>query len=165
MKGVDKMKSALQADVERVVRQYTQTLYKICLVLLCNNYDAEDAVQETFFKYIHKSPVFNELEHEKAWLISVATNTCRNMRRFKFMHLHENIDDLYDYVEKGEDKALLETLMTLPTKYKEVLLLHYVEGYKVNEIAGIITISVAAVKKRLQKGRKLLKDKYMKEVQ
>ena len=53
--------------------------------------------------------------------------------------------------------------MTLPSKYKEVLVLHYVEGYKVDDIAHIVRIPSAAVKKRLQKGRELLKNECREE--
>ena len=53
--------------------------------------------------------------------------------------------------------------MSLPDKFRIVLALHYVDGYKVDEISKIIVKSVSAVKMRLQKGRELLKEKYRKE--
>ena len=157
------MGSVLQTDVERAVRQYARMLFRTCLVMLCNEYDAEDAVQDTFVRYIRKTPVFNDAGHEKAWLITVATNICRNMRRYKLLHKPANIGDLHDYAETNEETPLLEALMTLPSKYKEVLVLHYVEGYKVDDIAHIVRISSAAVKKRLQKGRELLKNECREE--
>lgn len=150
-------------DIDSIVRQYSKMLFKICLVILCNEQDAEDAVQDTFFKYFRKAPAFDSVEHEKAWLITVASNICKNMRRFKAMHKQLNIDELYDYYETHKDATLLEALMLLPDKYKTVLLLYHVEDYKVNEIAQILTISPSAVKMRLQKGRKLLKEKYREE--
>ena len=150
-------------DIDSIIRQYSTMLFKICLVILCNEQDAEDAVQDTFLKYFRKAPLFDSAEHEKAWLITVASNICKNMRRFKTMHKQLNIDELYDYYETHEDAAILEALMLLPDKYKTVLLLYHVEDYKVNEIAKILTISPSAVKMRLQKGRKLLKEKYREE--
>lgn len=157
--------SVLQADeIESVVRKYSHMLFKICLVMLCNEFDAEDAVQETFYKYISKTHKFGSEEHEKAWLITVATNTCRNMRRYKVMHNHVNIDDMSDYFITEEDGEMLEALMALPDKFKEVLLLYYVEEYHVKDIAKMIGRTPSAVKMRLQKGRALLKQSYTKGV-
>lgn len=167
MKGVDpvlqKSVRPTGKDIEGIVDKYGNILFKICLVILCNEYDAEDAVQETFIKYLTRSPNFNDLEHEKAWLITVATNNCKNMRRFKFMHQHIDISNLQLYSKDEENYGLIDLLMKLPYKYKIVLLLFYVEGYKVDEIANILKISVSATKKRLQRGRECIRDRYRKE--
>ncbi|MHB1152841.1 MAG: RNA polymerase sigma factor [Eubacteriales bacterium] len=153
------------SEIERVVDTYGNTLFKICFVILCNKYDAEDAVQDTIIKYMNKAPSFNDSEHEKAWLITVATNRCKNIRRFSFMHNHINIDDLQEFCKDDEKTALLDLLLQLPDKHKTVLYLHYIEEYKVNSIADMLGITPSAVKKRLQKGRSLLKEKYRKENQ
>lgn len=152
-----------EKDIEEIVDKYGNMLFKICLVILSNDYDAEDAVQETVIKYLTKSPTFHDLEHEKAWLITVATNCCKNMRRFNFKRSHMDISDLELYSNDEGSYGLLEILMKLPDKYKSVLLLYYVEGYKVDEVAAILKISVSAVKKRLQRGRELIRARYGKE--
>lgn len=152
-----------ELDVERIVDTYGNMLFRLCLVLLSNEKDAEDVVQDTFITYLTKSPAFNDLEHEKAWLITIATNRCKNMRRYNFIRKHMDINDLQLYCKKAENYGLLDHLMRLPTKHKVVLLLHYVEGYKVDEIAKILTITSSAVKKRLQRGRELLRERYRKE--
>lgn len=150
-------------DIERIVLKYSNMIFKICLVLLCNEHDAKDAVQETFYKYIKKTIEFENEEHEKAWFIRVATNVCKNMLRFKFMHPQVDIDSIYDYYESEEEGKVLEDLMVIPYRFKIVMILHYVEGYKVDEIAKIIGRTPSAVKMRLLKGRKLLKQEYLKE--
>lgn len=150
-------------DIEEIVDKYGNMLFKLCLVILCNEYDAEDAVQETLIKYLTKAPTFKDIEHEKAWLITVATNQCKNMRRFHFMHPHVNISNLQLYSKDEENYGLLDLLMKLSSKHKTVLLLYYVEGYKVDEIANILKISVSATKKRLQRGREIIRDRYRKE--
>lgn len=164
MKGVDKRMSRLELqgdDIEKVVLKYSNMIFKICLVLLCNEHDAKDAIQDTFYKYIKKTIEFENEEHEKAWLIRVATNICKNVLRFKFMHPQVDINNIYDYYESKEDGEILEDLMSIPYKFKIVMILHYVEGYKVAEIAKIIGKTPSAVKMRLQKGRKLLKQEYL----
>ncbi|WP_339250856.1 RNA polymerase sigma factor [Sporosarcina sp. FSL W8-0480] len=152
-----------ELDVERIVETYGNMLFRICLVLLSNEKDAEDVVQDTFITYLTKSPIFNDAEHEKAWLITIATNRCKNMRRYNIIRRHMNINDLQLYSKRKESYGLLDQLIRLPTKEKIVLLLHYVEGYKVDEIAKILTITSSAVKKRLQRGREILRERYRKE--
>lgn len=149
--------------IDRVIDTYGNMLFRICLVFLCNEQDAEDVVQETFIKYVEKSPTFLDSEHEKAWLITVATNRCKNMKRYNFIRKHLDIHELQLYCKDEENLGLLELLMKLPKKHKMVLLLHYVEGYKVDEIANILHISSSAVKKRLQRGRELIKQSYREE--
>ena len=152
-----------ELDVERIVDTYGNMLFRICLVLLSNERDAEDVVQDSFITYLTKSPTFNDSEHEKAWLITIATNRCKNMRRYNIIRKHMDINDLQLYSKNDKNHGLLDHLMRLPTKQKIVLLLHYVEGYKVDEIAKILTITSSAVKKRLQRGRELLRERYRKE--
>nr|WP_282020934.1 RNA polymerase sigma factor [Planomicrobium okeanokoites] len=153
----------IEIDIDRMVDTYGNMLFRICLVILGNESDAEDAVQDTFIKYLSKAPAFNDSEHEKAWFITVATNGCKNMRRYNIIRRHLDINDLQLYCKNEENYGLLETLMKLPHKQKAVLLLHYVEGYKVEEIAKILSITATAVKKRLQRGRELLRQNYREE--
>ena len=150
-------------EIENVIKLYSNMLFKLCIVMLCNEQDAEDAMQDTFMKYMSKAPVFNGAEHQKAWLIRVATNICNDMGRFRLRHNHANIDDLSDYYESEETAEVLEAVLRLPKKYKAAIHLHYVEGYDVRSIAEIAGISVAAAKKRLQRGREMLKLEYGKE--
>lgn len=152
-----------ELDVERIVDTYGNMLFRICLVMLSNEKDAEDVVQDTFITYLTKTPTFNDSEHEKAWLITIATNRCKNMRRYNFIRKHMDISDVQLYSKDDENYGLLDQLMKLPNRHKIVLLLYYVEGYKVDEIANILTITVSAVKKRLQRGRELLRERYRKE--
>lgn len=147
-------------EVEYVINKYTDMLYRICLTMLKSQSDAEDAVQEVIIKYIEKSSEFSDSEHEKAWLIRVAVNLCKNMLRFRIMHPQTDLTEIYGKCHERDENELLALLMNLPLKYKSVMYLHYVEEYKVSEIASIVKISEAAVKKRLQKGRELLRIEY-----
>ena len=70
-------------DIETLISQYGDMLFRLCLIMLKNKSDAEDAVQETYIKYFQKSPSFESKEHRKAWLIRVATNQCRDMLRYR----------------------------------------------------------------------------------
>lgn len=143
-------------SIEKIVLKHSNMLYKICIVMLCNEQDAQDAIQDTFCRYLEKKPVFKNPEHEKAWLIRVATNICRDMLRLKTRHPKISIDDLSERLAAPAQKEVLTELLELPPKQKVVIYLHYVDGYSVKEIADILKISESAVKKRLQRGREYL---------
>ncbi|MBQ8315068.1 MAG: RNA polymerase sigma factor [Lachnospiraceae bacterium] len=156
--------SARPADcIEDVMETYGTMLFRLCFVSLGNADDAEDAVQETLIKYVQKQPVFESAEHEKAWLIAVATNKCRDLLRFRTRHPVTDIEEIKEYQAEPADSGILEALMTLPEKFRTVLTLFYVEEYSVKEIADIIGKTTSAVKMRLQKGRVLLGEAYRKE--
>lgn len=150
-------------NLEDIINIYGNTLFRICLITLGNASDAEDAVQETLIKYLQTQPVFNDTEHEKAWLITVATNKCRDILRYKKRHTMVNIEEIRELSKETDDKGILEILMTLPEKYRVILMLYYVEGYKISEISHMIGKTTSAVKMRLQKGRRLLAEAYRKE--
>ncbi|MBD5464560.1 MAG: RNA polymerase sigma factor [Lachnospiraceae bacterium] len=132
-------------------------LFKICLVILGNEQDVQDAIQETFLRYLKSMPEFQSEEHEKAWLIRVAVNVSKDMRRFQLRHPKVSIEQLEDYYESPQDGEILEELLELPYKLKVVIYLHYIEGYRIKEVASILNISQDAVKKRLQRGREELR--------
>ena len=120
----------LTADCAReAVETYGDMLYRICLVMLKNSADAEDAVQV----------------------------------RYRMRHQTESEEALSNYFIERSDSGIIEALMELPEKYRIVLMLHYVEEYKVDEISKIIDVSASAIKMRLSRGRKMLEEKFRKE--
>ena len=147
-------------DVETIIERYGDLLYRLCILMLKNESDAEDVIQETLIKFYRKAPVFENADHEKAWLIRVATNECRDLLRFRVRHPLAEVEQIMVASEDSADSGILEALASLPEKYKLVLALYYVEGYKVEDIAKIIGRTSSAVKMRLQKGRKLLEKIY-----
>ena len=148
----------IERDIREVVIKYSDMLYKICLVILCNEQDVQDAIQDTFCRYLEKKPDFRNEEHEKAWLIKVATNICRDMIRFRVRHPKVSIDEVENILAAPEQRETLKELLELPIKNKTVIYLHYVEGYSIKEIADILGITESAVKSRLLRGRKQMRD-------
>ncbi|HIV85841.1 MAG TPA: sigma-70 family RNA polymerase sigma factor [Candidatus Monoglobus merdigallinarum] len=145
------------SEIEDVVNKYSGMLFKLCFTVLYSNADAEDAVSDTFLRYITRSPEFADEEHKKAWLIRVAVNICKDMCRFRKKHGCESLDEAIGYCADQSEINILEEIMRLPAKYKTVIHLFYIEGYKTAEIAEILSISKSAVRKRLQYARGLLK--------
>ena len=150
-------------DIETLISQYGDMLFRLCLIMLKNESDAEDAIQETYIKYFQKAPLFDSKEHQKAWLIRVATNKCRDMLRFRVRHPQIDDEDISKFIPDSSDSGILEALTMVPEKYRLVLTLYYIEEYRIEDIANIIGRSSSAVKMRLQKGRKLLEEIYRKE--
>lgn len=146
-----------------MILKYGDMLYRLCLIMLKQESDAEDAVQETFIKYLRKAPVFENSEHEKAWMIRVAKNQCCDMIRFCIRHPQIEENAIEQMECDLQDTGILEALMCVPHKYRLVLTLYYIEDYRIEDIAKIIQRTPSAVKMRLQKGRKLLKEIYRKE--
>ena len=152
-----------EAEIKALVENYSSLIFRISYCILCNLADAEDAVQETFLKYLTKAPEFNDEEHRKAWLIKVSANISKNMLMFRLKRDTVNIEDIENIGIDSENFETFELIMSLPSKHKIVLTLYYIEGYRCREIAEIIGISEEAVRKRLQKGRELLRKKLEEE--
>lgn len=150
-------------DVERVVHTYGNMLFRLCLITLGSASDAEDVIQETMITYLQKKPEFKDAEHEKAWLITVASNKCKDLLRFRARHPMIDLEQIQEFAPEDSDSGILEALMTLPEKFRVVLILYYVEEYRIEEIAKVIGKTPSAVKMRLQKGRSLLEKVYRKE--
>lgn len=149
-----------ESHLQHLFLKYSQMLYKISVLMLCNEQDANDAVQDTFIRYLSADKCFGDEEHEKAWLIRVNINICKNMLRFRRMHPTTTYEDLTSCLHSAEDIGLMNALLELKEKDKEPLILYYIEGYSCREISGFLGISEGAVKKRLERARKRLRDRY-----
>lgn len=143
--------------IEKMVEMYSGQLFRLCFTILRNSADAEDAVSNTFIKYLTKAPAFLEEEHRKAWLIRVATNICKDMLRAGRYRQHLDLNAIHTVASPQTDNTVLEEMLRIPEKYRTVLYLYYIEGYRTGEIAQMLSISPATARKRLQHGRKKLK--------
>lgn len=143
-------------DVGRILHDYSDMLYRSAYLLLGNSHDVQDALQETLLRYFEKAPVFASKDHEKAWLLRVTTNCCKDCLRFRRRHSYIDLEPLKEYLPTQE-KQHLQELYTLPVKWKTILILHYFEGYSVKEIAALLHLTESAVKKRLQRAREALR--------
>ena len=157
------MKHLPANTIEEALDRYGNQLYRLALVMLKRPMDAEDAVQETFLRYLDRLGTFRDAEHEKAWLLRVTTNQCRDVLRARSRHPQVALDQVPEEGHQPQDRAIWEALMDLPEKYREVLVLHAVEGYRTEEIAKLIGKTSSAVKMRLSRGRKLLEESLGKE--
>lgn len=149
-------------EIEKTVDDYGDMLFKLCFTILKNNSDAQDAVSEILIKFMTFEKPFESEEHKKAWLIRVASNVCKDILRLNKVRNHVNIEEISAYCREENETQIVSTLLNLPLKYKTVVYLFYIEGYKTAEIAKMLSISPSAVRKRLQHGREMLKIEYEK---
>ena len=145
-------------DVTLLVGKYGDMLYRLCFLRLHSKFDAEDAVQETFLRYIKKTPDIEDGEHLKAWLCRVAINICHDAARKKKVRSYVPLDAISEIAgEDDESTEIIRSLSLLPEKYGNVLFLYYVEGYDVKSIGKIVGCGESAVKMRLSRGRDRLR--------
>ncbi len=155
---MDKRTDCPDLSAEQVFFEYGNMLYRIAFVMMKNAFDAEDVVQDTLIKYMECGKHFETEEYRKAWLIRVDINLCKNRLRFYKNHPKISMEQLTRYYEREADTRLMDALFLLPEKYREILLLHYVEGYQGKEIAHMLKLSEVSVRKRLERGRKKLRE-------
>ncbi len=146
-----------QLIFEQKYQLYSEMLYKIAFVYFGNSSDAEEMVQETFIKLCYHAPKFENSAHEKAWLIRVISNLCKNQLKTAWKKQVETREDMSEYLQDSRDSELLELVIALPTKLKAPIYLYYYEGYSVLEISNILKLSQSAVKMRLKRARQKLK--------
>lgn len=151
------MNEEKESEINRILQAYGNMLYRTAYLLLGNPHDVQDALQETLLRYMEKAPAFVSGDHEKAWLLRVTANCCKDLLRFQKRHSHLDLDGLKEQLPASKEQSLMLELYALPAKWKSALILHYFEGYSVREIGTILGITEAAAKKRLQRAREALK--------
>lgn len=140
------------------VDKYKDLVYRTALTVTGCHEDAEDILQEVFFKYFRLHPAFDSEEHEKAWLVRVTINAGKNLRRSAWIRKRSDVDITTIAEEAApEDSDVLRAVLSLPEKYRIAIYLHYYEGYSVAEIASLTGRSAAAVGQHLSRGRQKLR--------
>lgn len=156
-------------DMAQVYDRHADALYRLALAQLQSREDAEDAVQETFAKYLTSAPDLADTAQERAWLVRVTVNLCRDLLRKRKHRGYVPLEDLAETLS-GPDSAaeprgggLLDKLSRIPEKHRAAIVLHHLEGYGVEQTARLLGISASAVKMRLSRGRDALRELLEKE--
>ena len=150
------------AYFERMYEQYATDVLRVSYFYLGDRQKAEDVCQDVFVRLITNTPVLPEGK-EKAWLLKVALNRCRDLWRgawvkrvvlgsptFELVPAPDEIGKLTDQQE------LMSAIHQLPTTFREVILLHYYQGYGITEIAEMMNLPEGTISSRLSRGRKKL---------
>jgi len=148
-------------EITVIYNRNVDSIYRICYMYMKNKADTEDMTQNTFMKLVTHGIAFSSEEHEKAWLIRVAVNMCKNSLKSlwrKAVVFDEQADSagINTYIIPEPDETLTK-VMKLPAKLKTALYLHYYEGYATAEIARIMNKPDSTIRGYLHRGRKTLK--------
>lgn len=147
---------------ELLMTRWQQSTLRLCYLYLCDRTLAEDALQETFLKVYKTMDSFRGECSEKTWIMRIAMNTCYDINHshwFRLINRKVTPDMLPERAEPAseDDDKLIAALIRLPLKLREVILLYYYQGMKVEEIAGSLGIAQSSVSGRLKRGREKLK--------
>lgn len=141
-----------------ILEKYSKILIKIAFTYMKNIADAEDIAQEVYISLLRRGKGFDSEEHEKAWLIRVAVNQCKNRLKSAWYRKSVPLNEEISYLPE-EESEVLAAVLSLPVKYRSVIHLFYYENYSLLEIGEILHKSPGTVGTWLSRGRKLLKTK------
>ena len=149
-----------ESEINRAGEEYADMVRRVCFYHLKNREDTEDVFQNVFLKYMLCDKPFKDREHEKAWLLRVAINACKDYVKSFFRRNAIPLETLREMEAGGmeEHREVLEAVLALPGKYKDVIYLHYYEGYSAFEIGRILGKKENTVYSLLSRGRGMLKE-------
>lgn len=151
-------------EFDEIVELYKDRIFKMLFMKVGNMEDAMDLTQDVFFKVYKALASFRNESSIYTWIYKIALNTANTFLR-KNGRLNQNyIDDVGENTLKTSNQEELKTILKtkieeLPQHYRDVIILHYFEGFDYNEIAEILDINVGTVKSRLFRARQMLSEK------
>lgn len=161
---IKKAKMHDSAAFSLLMQRYGADMYKTAKAILKNDEDAADAMQETALSCWEKISTLKKEQYFKTWLTRILINHCNTIYKKRGKYVLDQIlpetaavEDAYENVEWRE------LLQCLKEKYRIVIVLYYVEGFKIREIADLLQISESAVKERMSAARKKMERYYAQE--
>ncbi len=150
-----------EQEVNRAIEQYSNMIRRLCMIHLKNYADTEDIFQTVFLKYVLSSVSFKNEEHEKAWFIRVTINACKDLLKSFFRSRTVSLDEIMEQPSEisTDDREVLEAVLSLPQKYKDVVYLHYYEGYTAPQISRMLGKNVNTIYTLLTRSKQLLWEK------
>jgi RNA polymerase sigma-70 factor (ECF subfamily) len=146
-----------QMRTENVLKLYGNSIVRIGYSYFKNMSDAEDILQDTLIQYLRKAPIFENEDHEKAWLLRVAINTCKNQLKYNKRRMSMELDEGLIAEENNEFMFVWDAVNDLSVKYREVVHLFYHEGYSTAQIGELLDKKEPTVRSLLYRARKILK--------
>ena len=148
-----------EQEVNRAIERHGDMIRRLCMIHLKNEADTEDIFQTVFLKYVLSSVSFESAEHEKAWFIRVTINACKDLLKSFFRSRTTSLEELTEQPAPlaPEHREVLEAVLSLPKKYRDVVYLHYSEDYTAPEIGAILGRNVNTVYTLLTRSKELLR--------
>jgi RNA polymerase sigma-70 factor (ECF subfamily) len=146
-------------NIETMLEKYSDMVRRICFLYLQNSADVDDVFQDVFLKILKKKTPFESCEHERAWLTVATINRCKDVLKSFWRKNTVTIEGMEVSFEDKAESELMEVVISLPKKYKEVIYLYYYEGYTVPEIAMLLHKNENSIYSQLHRARLLIKQK------
>ena len=86
-----------ESEINRILQTYGNVLYRTAYLLLGNPHDVQDVLQEVLLRYMEKAPAFTSSDHEKAWLLRVTSNCCKDCLRFRKRHSYIELEQIQEF--------------------------------------------------------------------
>lgn len=134
-----------------------RTLYRVAKTLLYSDADCADAVQETLLKALGAAGRLRNEQYVKTWLIRILINTCKDMLRRSVRYQTVTLTELYPAPDQSEQRELYDALQSLDEALRLPLVLHYLEGFPVKQIARMLKTPEGTIKRRMWQARKELR--------
>lgn len=144
------------AEPSAVFERYADTVYRLAFVRTRNRHDSDDVLQEVFLRYMKIWQTMQSEEHIKAMLIRITINCSKSLLTSAWFRKTEPLPEVLPAAADPQTDVL-SCVLSLPAKYRTVVHLHYYQGFTIDEIARILSLSPAAVKTRLFRARDMLK--------
>lgn len=147
-------------QVTQAIERYADMVQRVCILHLKNPQDTEDIFQKVFLKYTLYSGTFESEAHEKAWLIRVTLNACKDLLRDYYRRNRVPLESLSEvpFTDSTQNREVLEAVLSLPPKMKDAVYLFYFEGYTGAEIGKIMNKSENTIYTLLSRARVRLKE-------
>lgn len=147
---------------EELYQKYAKDVLRVSYFYLGDRQQAEDVTQDVFVRLLTNAPDLIPGK-EKAWLLKVALNRCRDLWRGAWLKrvilggpTFELIPAPDEFSRRDEQQAMMSAINQLPATFKEVILLHYYQGMNIAEIAQMLELPEGTISSRLSRGRKKL---------
>ena len=148
------------AELTEVFRKYGDMLFRLAYSCTGDMSVCDDIVQEALLRYYRCGKLFDGEEGRKAWLIRVTVNLCRNHTKHWWNKRRVQLTGIEGAPGGGDSDELADlqcAILRLRPIYREVIYLHYYEGYTAEQIGKLLHISTGTVTSRLMRGRAMLK--------
>ena len=154
------MKQLDKSTFAREVLAAEGTLYRVAKSILVSDSDCEDAVQNAVLRAYEKLDRLRDESYFKTWLVRILINECYSLWRHSPATVsYEDYSEAAQADSSRDYSELYQAICELSPRIRVTIVLHYLEGYSVEEIKAILKIPAGTVKSRLSKGRELLKSK------
>lgn len=149
-----------EEETNQAIERYGDTVRRLCMIHLKNEADTQDIFQTVFLKYLLYDRPFESGEHEKAWFIRVTLNACKDLLKSFFRSRTVPLEELTNKAADLTDEAreVLNAVLALPQKERDVVYLHYYEGYTAPEISRLLGKNVNTIYTNLARARERLRE-------